>query len=268
MVISIPKEKCFMKNQNFILSGLLGGISMVIAGCATPPKHAAVPEDSNVAAETTYNAITNGQDIVLKNDRFDTPRTFRPPVEITIVAKTDSTDLRIGYAADQVIFNWELDRNQLRVDGGPANGLHRLGAGGITSGKFVTIRWLVSTNRQAIYVNGDLRFEHSGDYSSMNKCISIFSAAGSTVTVKSIIVKQLSTPSNEAATNKVEAVTAGQIENWIAQLGDSNFSKRNATVKMLAQHPVEALPALQQALKTETDNDRRWWLQAAIQQCQ
>jgi hypothetical protein len=257
-----------MKNQNLILSGLLGGILMVIAGCATPPKHTAVLENSNAAAETTYNAITNGEDIILKNDRFDTPRTFRPPVEITIVAKTDSTNLRIGYAADQVIFNWELDRNQLRVDGGPANGLHRLGAGGISTGKFATICWLVLTNRQMIYVNGDLRFEHSGDYSSISKCISVFSAAGSTVTVKSIVVKQLSTRFNEAATNLVEAVTSGQIENWIAQLGDSNFSKRNAMVKLLAQHSVEALPALQQALKTETDNDRRWWLQAAIQQCQ
>lgn len=247
---------------------MLGGMLLVFAGCATPPKHAAAPKDSDVTAETTYNAITNGEDIVLKNDRFDTPRTFCPPVEITIVAKTDSTNLRIGYAADQVIFNWELDRNQLRVDGGPANGLHRLGAGGISAGQFVTIRWLVLTNRQAIYVNGDLRFQHSGDYSSINKCISVFSAAGSTVTVKSIVVKQLSTPSNEVATNIVEVVSAGQIENWIAQLGDSNFSKRNATVKMLAQHPVEALPALQQALKTETDSDRRWWLQAAIQQCQ
>src|ERR1039457_1516743 len=116
MVILIPKGKCFMKNQNSILSGLLGGILMVVAGCATPPKHTAVPEYSNVAAETTYNAITNGEDIVLKNDRSDPQRTFRPPVEITIVAKTDSNALRIGYAADQVIFNWELDRNQLRVD--------------------------------------------------------------------------------------------------------------------------------------------------------
>jgi len=257
-----------MKNPNFILSGLLGGILMLFAGCATPPKQAPAPENPNVAAEATYNAITNGEDIVLKNDRFDTPRTFCPPVEITIVAKTDSTDLRIGYAADQVIFNWELDRNQLRVDGGPANGLHRLGAGGISVGKFATIRWLVLTNHQAIYVNGDLRFEHWGDYSSIDKCISVFSAGGSTVTVKSIIVKQLPAPADEAATNHAEAVTSGQIRNWMAQLDDSNFSKRNAAVKMLAQHPSEALPALQRALKTETDNDRRWWLQAAMQQCQ
>src|SRR5215469_12474481 len=69
---------------------------------------------------------------VLKgNERLSTPQSYRPPVEITVVAKTDSTNLRLGYAADQIIFNWEMDRSQLRVDGGPANGLHKDGAGRI-----------------------------------------------------------------------------------------------------------------------------------------
>jgi hypothetical protein len=53
--------------------------------------------------------------------RRDTPQVFEAPVEFTIVAKTDSTN-RTGYAADQVMFNWELDPRQLRVDGGPAEG--------------------------------------------------------------------------------------------------------------------------------------------------
>ena len=73
---------------------------------------------------------------VLKGaDRLETTERYQPPVEITVVAKTDSTNLRLAYAADQVIFNWELDESQLRVDGGPANGQHRPGAGHIPAGQ-------------------------------------------------------------------------------------------------------------------------------------
>jgi len=49
---------------------------------------------------------------VLKGDaRLDTPKTYQPPVEITVVAKTDSTNLRLAYAADQIIFNWDMDQS-------------------------------------------------------------------------------------------------------------------------------------------------------------
>jgi hypothetical protein len=112
-------------------------------------------------------------------------------VKITIVAKTDSTNLRLGYAADQVIFNWEINRDQLRVDGGPADGHYTSGAGGIPMRKYVTIKWLVTPQHQAIFVDDELRFEHSGDYSNICKPVTVFPAVGSTVTVKSITVKQL-----------------------------------------------------------------------------
>ncbi|HEV2453919.1 MAG TPA: hypothetical protein VGY98_06635, partial [Verrucomicrobiae bacterium] len=98
---------------------------------------------------------------VLKgSDRLETPQSYRPPVEITVIAKTDSTNLRLGYAADQIIFNWEMNPWQLRVDGGPADGQHKNGAGHIPRGKFVTVKWIVTTNHQAIYVDNQLRYEN------------------------------------------------------------------------------------------------------------
>ena len=135
--------------------------------------------------------------IVLRGDaHLTTPQSYRPPVEITVVAKTDSTNLRLAYAADQIIFNWELNQSQLRVDGGPANGLHKDGAGRIPKGKYVTVRWVVTTTHQSIYVNGRLRYNHEGDYSQINRPVSVFPANGSTVSVKSITVKPIpdSTP--------------------------------------------------------------------------
>ena len=140
------------------------------------------------------SALTNarsGSPIKLKKgDAATTKATFKPPVEIVIEAKTDSTNLRMSYAADQVIFNWEGARGQLRVDGGPANGKHKSGAGIIPTKKYVIIRWLVTPKKQSIYVDGQLRFEHSGDYSGINNPVSIF-GSGSEISVKSIKVKQL-----------------------------------------------------------------------------
>src|SRR6478735_8479927 len=127
----------------------------------------------------------------IKDASITTKATFKPPVEIVIEAKTDSTNIRLGYAADQLIFNWERDRAQLRVDGGPAGGKHKLGAGMIPTKKYVTIRWVVTPKRQSVFVDGQPRFEHFGDYSQIDKPISVRSAAGAEVMVKSIKVKQL-----------------------------------------------------------------------------
>jgi hypothetical protein len=147
----------------------------------------------------------DAKEIVLTDDeRLLTPQNFRPPVEITIVAKTDSTNLRIGYAADQVIFNWELDPRQLRVDGGPAGGKHLRGSGLIPTDKYVTIKWIVTSQEQAIYVDDRLRFKDVSDYSAVNQPVSVFPAIHSSVTVKSIQVKRLSDDDGVAGGAKSE----------------------------------------------------------------
>lgn len=120
-----------------------------------------------------------------------TKATFKTPVEIIVEAKTGSTDLRLSYAADQIIFNWSGLQSQLRVDGGPANGNHKSGAGSIPANKYVTVRWVVTQKKQSIYVDQQLRFEHTGDYSQIANPVSVFGAVGSEVTLKSIKVKQL-----------------------------------------------------------------------------
>jgi hypothetical protein len=143
-----------------------------------------------VAARIARDAIISVEGLVLAgNDRLSTPGSFRPPVEITIVAKTESTNLRMAYAADQVIFNWETNPAELRVDGGPANGIHKPDAGEIPKDKYIMIQWVVTAKKQSIYVDKALRYEHEGDYSQIDRPVSVF-AAGSKVTVKSITVKQ------------------------------------------------------------------------------
>ena len=138
----------------------------------------------HISALTTKHS---GMPVRLRgDDAAVTADAFKPPVDITIIAKTDSTNLRMSYAADQVIFNWEGDVNQLRIDGGPAGGMHQAGRGRIPTNKYVTIRWLVTPTGQEIYVDGKLRFAHQGDYSKIDSPISVFPKWGSVVTVKSI----------------------------------------------------------------------------------
>lgn len=156
---------------------------------------AACALDTDVGFVDHTSELTSGHKgspLKLKNgDAATTTAAFRPPVEIMVEAKTDSTNIRLSYAADQIIFNWERNRNQLRVRGGPADGLHKAGAGGIPVNKYVTIRWVVTPGQQAIFVDDQLRFEHVGDYSKINKPVSVYCAEGSEVTVKSIKIKKL-----------------------------------------------------------------------------
>ncbi len=61
------------------------------------------------------------------------------------------------------------------------------------------------------------------------------------------------------------------ITQWIAQLHNCDYGKRNAAVQALSLNPdtaEAALPLLKQELKQETDPNRCWWLKAAIQQCE
>ena len=155
----------------------LGNVSLYPADpAATPP---------SLKLDATASPIVLGD-----KDNIATTAHFRPPVEITVVAMTDDTNLRIGYAADQIIFNWEMNRQQLRVDGGPANRKHKAGAGEIPKGKYVTVKWVVTPKRQTITVDDQLRFEHKGDYSGINKPVRVFTHQ-SKVSLKSLEVKPL-----------------------------------------------------------------------------
>lgn len=146
------------------------------------------------ADRVTRDTIVSSEGIELTSkDCLTTPGTFQPPVEIIIVAKTDSTDLRVAYAADQVIFNWRDNPEELRVDGGPAAGKNKPGAGKIPVNQFVAIRWIVTAKKQTLYVDNGLRLQEWGDYSHIDRAVSIFPAEGSKLTVKSIHVRRLPT---------------------------------------------------------------------------
>ncbi len=165
-------------------------ILLVLSTLFASNGYTAPPEAHWAGQMTREVTMTHADGLVLEGSKLTSPDSFRPPVEITIVAKTDSGSLRIGYAADQVIFNWEDNQDQLRVDGGPAGNQAMDAVGRIPKDKYVTIRWLVTPKHQAIYVDDQLRFEHCGIYAELKRPVSVFPGPSSVVTVKSITVKQ------------------------------------------------------------------------------
>jgi hypothetical protein len=128
--------------------------------------------------------------IVLKKSRTESRDSYAVPVEIEYVCMTDSTNIRLAYACRHLIFNWEVNRSALRIDGGPANGKHRPGAGEIPTGEFVTIRQVVEKDSMSVFVDDELRATWRADFSAVDSPIAVFSTHGATVTVKSVRIRE------------------------------------------------------------------------------
>jgi len=124
------------------------------------------------------------------SQRVSTNESFKTPVAFRIVAQTDSTNIRIAYAADQIIFNWEGRPTELRIDGGPANRKYKAGAGEIPKNTWVTIDLVVKPDSMTISVDGEERHLIEADFSKIDQKLEIFSA-GSKVMVKSVLMSRL-----------------------------------------------------------------------------
>jgi serine/threonine protein kinase len=135
--------------------------------------------------------LPGGRELMLeKPARFTSAESFTPPVEFTLVVKTRKDDLRLAYTAKQVIFNWETNQDELRIDGDPGGAHHEPGMGRIPADTFVTIQWRILPHMQSITVDGKRRLLHFGDYSKVDKPLEIF-PLNHPVTIKSAKVKSL-----------------------------------------------------------------------------
>ena len=114
-----------------------------------------------------------------------TARKFKPPVAFQFAAMTNEADFRIAYAADQIIFNWEGNRDELRVDGGPASGRHKQGAGRLPVGKWVTIELVVTEDELTLKVDGEERYRTSADFTTVDQTFSAH-ATGGNVAIKDL----------------------------------------------------------------------------------
>jgi hypothetical protein len=126
---------------------------------------------------------------VLLNTRnkIATAETFKPPVKFKIVCWTEGKDFRLAHAADYIIFNWEMNPSEFRIDGGPASGRHKPGAGALPQGKWATLELVVEPNEMVIFVDGEERWRQSADFSQVDKPLTITAHQG-TAKLKSVEV--------------------------------------------------------------------------------
>ena len=116
---------------------------------------------------------------------------FQPPIEIEYTLKT-SSQVRLCYAANDIIFNWEVNKNELRIDGGPAAGQHQPGAGAIPAKELVTIRQVVLPGSMSVSVDGRERARWNRDFSQVDGTIGIRGTHGAVLQIKQITIRKLS----------------------------------------------------------------------------
>ena len=143
----------------------------------------AVPGNSVETIAALSGATVTGDGVA------KSPESFPTPVEVEFLLKTDG-QVRLGYACKQIIFNWEVNPNELRIDGGPVGGQHKKGAGSLPLKRSVSIKLAVLPKQMTISVDGRERARWTGDFSTINQPISIH-AHSSTVQIEQVRVRKL-----------------------------------------------------------------------------
>jgi serine/threonine protein kinase len=167
---------------------------------------ARLPRERGALLNEAKELLPGGKELVLqKGEHFTSAEMFTPPVEFTIVAKTLKDDLRLAFTAKQVIFNWEKNPDELRIDADPGGARHTPGMGRIPEDTFVTIHWTILPHMQTISVDGKRRLLHFGDYSKVNRPLEIF-PLNHAVTIKSAKVKAWDIQSLEDQVSSVPAM--------------------------------------------------------------
>jgi hypothetical protein len=186
-----------------------------------------------------------------EGDKITTRQFFETPVAFRIKAKTNSTNIRLSYAENEIIFNWEHRFGELHIDGGPLHNKNKDGAGQIPINEWVVFDLIYERDSLRIAVDGSTRYHERADFSQINKPFSVFTGGYATAHVKSVLVgppKILSARSTE----KSNPITGpDDIEYAEFGLGDSRNRSRwvnvtadggelSARVKhlLLAPYPV------------------------------
>jgi len=121
-----------------------------------------------------------------------TDQLFSPPLEIRARARTDSTNIRLYYGYfgwGQLIFNWEVRPDQLRVHDPATGGIIGVpGEGSVEKDKFHDIVWRVGLRQMQVLVDGEERYRGVGDYRAVASPVGIGPAWGSRVDVESLVV--------------------------------------------------------------------------------
>lgn len=159
---------------------------------------------------------------------LETDQLFSPPLEIRARARTDSTNIRLYYGffgTGQLIFNWEVQIDQLRIHDPATGAISGIsGMGGIEQDVFHDIVWRIGQRQMQVLVDGEERWRGEGDYSAVVSPVGIGPALGSRVDVESLVVAPL-----DQALMDAPAVTPKGSQLTIVQKTKSADSKKTSS---------------------------------------
>jgi hypothetical protein len=120
------------------------------------------------------------------------PFVCRPPFVFRVVGKTDSTNLRLHFHRGELIFNWECDVRELKVFDPATAEQHSLkDRGFIVTNQWHDISWEIRLDSMRVVVDGQVRFETAGDYSSIESAPSVGPCFGSAISVREFSITPL-----------------------------------------------------------------------------
>jgi hypothetical protein len=129
------------------------------------------------------------------------PGKYTIPLKIDLLAKTDSTNIRLSFGKGAAIFNLERNEHELRVKD-PVNKDFRFGVegkGNIPINEFVNISWILDYDYMILSVNGEIRvFRQNLPYMKLKNEgipfpeleVGVASAMGSVVTIKELTISE------------------------------------------------------------------------------
>jgi hypothetical protein len=88
----------------------------------------------------------------------------------------------------------------LRIDGGPASGRHKKGAGRIPINTWVEIKLRVLPDSMTIFVDGKERYYTEADFSKIDDRFKIWPANGSAIAIRSLSFHRLDRHGKPVAT--------------------------------------------------------------------
>ncbi len=129
-----------------------------------------------------------------RKNRIQTPDPFTVPIAFRVVAMTNSTNVRLSYVEEEIIFNWEQHMNEgyLHIWKGPFarrfkdEAYDKRDAGRITKNELHTFDLVYRNSSFSISVDGFLKLTEQADFSGSRSPFSVFAGALATVHVVSV----------------------------------------------------------------------------------
>lgn len=140
------------------------------------------------------SVVDLGGKLAIQDGELRSVELYAPPLTIEYRVKSDGGNARFGFGCDQVLFDWESNPTQLRIDGGPASGRHIHGKGRLPTDRFVTITQTLSADRLDVLVDGEPRGRWFADFSKIRQPIRVWTVDWATLIVESIRIRRDGAP--------------------------------------------------------------------------